>query len=110
MVLARLVGELRLEEELAARYDAGAVGGRETLADTGLVVVAALVRGVDTPEAGAERELGQGRGPVFLPGGAIEEVRGHPALGATETPRAPVRSIARATSPEAFASSTTPRR
>src|SRR4029450_13756710 len=38
--------------------------------------------------------------------------RDHPALaarGATDTPRAPVRSIPRATKPDAFASSTTPR-
>ena len=113
VVLAVPVGELGLQEEVAARDHARAIGGGEPLTDAGLEVVPALVGGVDAAEARPERQLGQRRGAVFLPGGAVEEVGDHPALaalGATETPRAPVFSIARATSPDAFASSTTRRR
>jgi len=33
-----------------------------------------LVGGVDAPETRPERELGQGLGAVFLPGGAVEEI------------------------------------
>ncbi len=82
VVLSRLVRELRLEEEIFARDDPRAVGGGEPLPHAGLEVVAPLVRGVDAPEAAAERELGQLRGAVLLPGRAVEEVRGHSALAA----------------------------
>ena len=74
VVLAALVGELRLEEEIRARDHARAVGGGEPLTDAGLEVVPPLVGGVDAPEARPERELGERRGAVFLPGGAVEEI------------------------------------
>ena len=74
VVLAALVRELRLQEEIRARDHARAVGGGERLADSGLEVVPPLVGGVDAPEARPERELGEGRGAVFLPGGAVEEL------------------------------------
>src|SRR4029453_4277226 len=110
-VLSPWVVEFRVEEEIVAGDDPRAVGGGEPLPHAGLEVVAPLVRGVDAPETAAERELGQRRSAVLLPGRAVEEVRDHPALtarGATDTPRAPVRSIPRATRPDAPASPTTP--
>src|SRR2546425_34597 len=117
VALAVPVGELRLEEQLLARHDACAVRGGEALADAGLEVVAPLVRGVDAAKARSQRELGHRGGAVFLPGRAVEEIGNGggrhyrtDAFGATETPRASVFSIARATSPEALASSTKPRR
>ena len=74
VVLAALVGELRLEEKVRPRDDTGAVGSGESLTDSGLEVVSALVRRVNAPEAHPERELGEGRGPVFLPGSAVEKI------------------------------------
>jgi hypothetical protein len=50
------------------------VGRSEPLTDAFLEVVPPLVAGVDAPEAHPERELGQGLGAVFLPGGAVEEI------------------------------------
>ena len=76
VVLAALIGELRLQEQIRARDDARAVGGGEPLTDAGFEVVAPLVRGVDTAEARAQRELGERGGAIFLPGGAVEEIGG----------------------------------
>jgi hypothetical protein len=74
VVLAALVGELRLEEEVRAGDDPRPIGGGEPLADAGLEVVPALIGGVDAAEACPERELGQGRRAIFLPRGAVEEI------------------------------------
>src|SRR3982751_6884350 len=105
MILPALIGELRLQEHVGTRDDAGAVRGRQRVADRGLDVVPALIRGIDAPKPRAQRELGEGGGAVFFPGGAVQEVRRHSAFGATDTPRAPVSEMARATRPEALASS-----
>src|SRR6058998_2869484 len=74
VVLAVLVGELRLQKKIRTRHHARAVGGGEPLTDSGLDVVPPLVGGVDAPEAHPERELGEALGPVLLPGGAVEEI------------------------------------
>ena len=84
MVLTAPVGELGLEEEVFAPQLAGIEGRSQRQPDPGLEVVAALVGGINRPEAGRQSQLGEGLGPVFLPGGAIEEVgdgsgRGHRA-------------------------------
>ena len=93
---ARAVGELGLQEQVRARDDARAVGGGERLPDAGLEVVLALVGGVDAAEARPQRELG--RAPRCGPPSrrCRRGSRGHPrrGRGATDTPRAPVRSIA----------------
>ena len=74
VVLATLVRELRLQEEVRARDDPRAIGGGEPLAHAGLEVVPPLVGGVDATEAHPERELGEGRGAILLPGGAVEKI------------------------------------
>ncbi len=74
LVLAALVGELCLQEEVRARDDPRAIGGGEPLAHAGLEVVPALIGGVDAAEACPEGELGQGRRALFLPRGAVEEI------------------------------------
>jgi hypothetical protein len=56
------------------------VGRSEPLTDAFLEVVPPLVAGVDAPEAHPERELGQGLGAVFLPGGAVEEIGNGPGM------------------------------
>ena len=61
----------------------------------------------DDDEIIAQGEVSAGRAVATAASPAEE---GYFAAGATETPRAPVFSIARATSPDAFASSTTRRR
>src|SRR5262249_37281874 len=117
VILATAIGELRLHEHVGARHDAVPICGGQRLAHPGFDVVPTLVGRVDAAEAAAQRELRQRRGAILLPRRADEEFRtgggghyGAGARGATETPRAPIRSIARATSPEVLASSTKPRR
>src|SRR5215470_11633423 len=117
VILPAHVGELRLQEDIGARHESRAIRCGQRVADARFDVVATLIRGVDATKAAPQRELRQRRRALFLPGRAVQEVRdggrghyGTDARGATETPRAPVRSIARATSPESLASSTKPRR
>jgi len=74
VVLAGLVGEFRLQEQIRARDQPRAVGGGEPLTDSALEVMPPLVGGVDAPEAHPERELGEDLGAVLLPGGAVEEI------------------------------------
>src|SRR5450631_806250 len=83
VILPALVSELGLQKKLGARYDARAIGGGQTFADSGFEVVLALVGGVDGSKAHAECPFGKGCGAVFLPGGAVEKIwegRGHPSL------------------------------
>ena len=75
VVLPGLVRELRLQEQILACDDAGAVGRGQSLTDAGLVIVPPLVRGVDAAEARPEGELGEGRRSLLLPGGAVQEIR-----------------------------------
>ncbi len=74
VVLTIPVRELRLQKEIRARHQARAIGRGEALTDSRLEVVPPLIGGVDRPKAHPERELGQGRGSVLLPGGPVEEV------------------------------------
>src|SRR5690349_14008131 len=116
MILSALIRELRLHEHFIARDDARAIGGGQRLADAGFDVVTALVGGIDRAKAAAQRQLGEDSRACFLPRRPVDDVRagrrhyGTEARGATDTPRAPVRSIARPTRPDALASSTKPRR
>ena len=72
--------ELGLQEQLVARHRRRLAADRR--ADAGLVVVLALVRGVDAAEAGRRARRARALGRVLLPRGAVEEV-GHcdPANG-----------------------------
>jgi len=117
VILTALIREFGLHEHVGARHDPRRDGRAERLADADLHVMPPLVRRVDAAESAAQRELGERGGAILFPRRAVEK-RGNAggrhyrteARGATETPRAPVRSMARATRPEAFASSTKPRR
>src|SRR5262245_54429977 len=75
VILPVAIGELRLQEEVGSRDDTIAIGGGERLAHAGLVVVSALVGGINRAKARAERELRQRLGALLLPGGAVEKVR-----------------------------------
>ena len=57
MILPALVGEFRLQEEIIARDDAGAIGCGKSLSDSGFEVVPALVGGVDGAKARADCEF-----------------------------------------------------
>src|SRR5580692_13034423 len=75
MVLTTLVSEFGLQKKIAAGHDAGAIGSGQALADSGFMIVAALVGGVDAAKTRADGEFGQGSGAVFLPRGAVEKIR-----------------------------------
>ena len=74
MVLTFPVSEFRLQKKIRARYHSGAVRGLQTITHPFLEVMTALIRSVDTPEAGADRKLGEGRGSFFFPGCTVEEL------------------------------------
>src|SRR5271169_1291346 len=83
MVLAAGVGELGLKEHLLAPNDSAGDGSLHRCADTGLEVVAPLVRRVDAPEARFESEAGQPLGLLLLPSRPVEETGGRHAGGDT---------------------------
>lgn len=74
MVLAGLVGELGLEEEIIAADQPGAISSGKTLADSGFKIVAALVGGVNGAKAGADGQFRESGGTIFFPCGAIEKI------------------------------------
>ena len=59
MVLALTVRELRLQEDLSARNHSRVVCRGERPTHPGLEVMTQLVRGIDTPEARSQGELGE---------------------------------------------------
>ena len=73
MILPALVCVLRLKEQVGARYDSGAIYSSEPFPDSSFEVVPPLIGRIDAAEARAQRELGEGLGTVFLPGGAVEK-------------------------------------
>src|SRR5262249_54528201 len=73
VVLPRSEGELRLEEQVVAGRQAARDRVGDGLPDRGLVVMAALVGGVDAAEALAEGQLGQAPRLLLLPGGPVQE-------------------------------------
>ena len=77
MVLPRSKGELGLQEQIIPGHQAAPDRRRDGLTDRRLVVVAALVGGVDAAKALSQGELGQALGLVLLPGGPVQEA-GHP--------------------------------
>ena len=74
MVLALTIGEFGLQENLGARDDARAIGGRQPFTDSGFVVMTQLVSGVDSAKTGAQRLFGKRCSRVLLPGGAVEKI------------------------------------
>jgi hypothetical protein len=75
VILAAMVCELRLQKKLRAGYDSRPIQGFERLAYASFQVMPPLVGCVDSPEAAADRKLGEGRGTFFFPCGAVEEWR-----------------------------------
>ena len=73
MVLAALVGKFRLQKELSPRYQTCAVGSGHTFADSGFVVVPALVGRVNAAKTSAQSQFRERRGAVFLPRSAVEK-------------------------------------
>ena len=55
MVLTGLIGELGLQKNVSADDDARAIRGSQSLANARFKIMAALIGGVDAPEAGAQR-------------------------------------------------------
>lgn len=83
VVLPATVSEFGLQEKLVASSDARAVGSGQSLSHTCFAVMLALVRGIYATKSCAKRKFGQGRGSLFFPGGAVEEIRkldGHRAI------------------------------
>src|SRR5271169_4649190 len=106
MVLAAGVGELGLKEHLLAPHDSAGDCSLHRGADSGLEVVAPLVRRVDAPEAGFESEAGQPLGLLLLPRCTVEEPgaddrgglsRGGSSHGITRAAHTSSRSNGRAT-------------
>ena len=55
MILTVNIGELGLQEEVAARNDPRTIGRRQAFTDTGLVVVPQLICGIDSTKTRAQR-------------------------------------------------------
>ena len=81
MILAAGVCELGLKEHVLASHDSARDGLPHRGADTGLEVVAPLVRRVDAAEARLESEAGQPLGFLLLPRGTVEKPRDRHADG-----------------------------
>jgi hypothetical protein len=75
MILAGVIRELRLQKELIALYDARPIHRCQPGADRSLMVVFALIRGVDGAKAVADRKFHQRRRTVFFPRRAIQKWR-----------------------------------
>src|SRR5438128_2596643 len=67
-VLALDIRELRLNEDGVGTLSDGSAG-------CGLVIVPALVRGVDSAETHRERQLHERLGALLFPGGSVEKRR-----------------------------------
>ena len=86
MVLSRPIGEFCLQENVRARYHAGATGSSQRLAHSGFKVMPPLIGGVDSAKAGAQRQFHESRSTFFFPGCAIQKIRdgrelfGHDAI------------------------------
>ena len=50
-------------------------GLQERIADLRFKIVLALIGGIDGPEAGAHRKLGELRGALFLPRRPVDQIR-----------------------------------
>jgi hypothetical protein len=74
VVLARQVGEFRLQKKIRSRYHSGAIRGLQPLAHPRFEVVTTLVRGVNAPEAAAESKFGECSRSRFLPGCAVKKI------------------------------------
>src|SRR5262245_37229362 len=75
MILTSPEGELGLEKELVSR-DRSALNRRlNAISDGGFKVMAALVGGVDAPEALSQGKFRQPLGLVLLPRGPVQESR-----------------------------------
>ena len=73
VILPPLEGELGLQKQVVPSYQAVGDGDRDGSADRGLIVMAALVGGIDAPEALPQGELGQALCLLLLPGGPVKE-------------------------------------
>ncbi len=73
LVLPPDVGELGLQEEIVPRHQTFRHRVRDSRAHTRLVIVFALVGGVDAAKPLPDRQKRQPPSLVFLPGGAIEK-------------------------------------
>ena len=76
MVLASLIGEFGLEEEIVARDQTCRISGCQPLTDCGFKVVAALVGRIDGAKARTDGEFSESSRAIFFPGGALEEAGG----------------------------------
>ena len=74
VVLTGLIGKFCLQKKIVARDQSCAISGGQSLTDSGFEVMPPLVRRVDAAKAHAEREFREGRGAIFLPGGAVDEI------------------------------------
>src|SRR5208282_5664736 len=74
VVLTRTIGEFRLQKKIVALDQSGATRGGQSLADSLFEVMPSLVGRVDAPKTHAQREFGEGRRAIFLPGSAVKKI------------------------------------
>ena len=74
VILPAPIGVLRLQKQIGARHHSRAVDRRQSLANSGFVVMPPLVRCIDAAESRANRQFGEGCSSVLLPSRAIQEV------------------------------------
>ncbi len=75
MILPLPESELGLKEQISPRQHAVLDRGRNGSTSGGLVVMTALVGGIDAPEALAQSEPGKALRLLLLPGCPVEEAR-----------------------------------
>jgi hypothetical protein len=75
VILAIDVGEFGLQKELGSRDDALVVGLGQCFANARFKVVAPLIRSIDAPESGPQREQRECGSSLLLPSSSIEECR-----------------------------------
>jgi hypothetical protein len=75
VILPFLERELGLQEQVVPGQQAALDRGRDGPTNCGLIVMSALVGGIDTPEALPKGEVGQPLRLLLLPGGPVQEGR-----------------------------------
>src|ERR1700730_5716894 len=74
MIVAILISKFRLQKKIGTLDHFRAIGSGQPLTYASFKVVPTLVGCVDSSKSDSEGQFGKGRGAVFFPGGAVEEV------------------------------------
>ena len=74
MILSGQGRVFRLQEEIFSLHNSGGVERRQRLPHARLKVMAALVRGIDSPEALAHSQFREIDRTLFLPGSTVQKI------------------------------------